>query len=98
MPSGLLGSPIGTSQPALAVTGTAGALTVPAGAQAALIQNIGVVAITLAEDGTTATATNTFVLQPGDAFVSYVPSKVSLIRTTSTSGSVSVGYYLLLSV
>lgn len=97
MPSGLLGQALSGTQSNLAVTGTAGALTVPAGAQAALIQNIGTVAITLAEDGTTATATNTYVIQPGDAFVSYTPSKVSLIRATSTSGAVSAGYYLLLS-
>lgn len=98
MPSGLLGSSIGTSQPNLTVSSTAIALTVPSGAQACLIQNTGLVPVTIAEDGTTATATNTFVIPAGGAFVSYTPSKVSLIRTTSVDGTVSVGYYLLLTV
>jgi hypothetical protein len=92
-----LGHAVTGTQTNLTVAGTAGALTVPAGAQAALIQNVGTSAIVISEDGTTATASpvNTFVRQPGEAFIAFEPSRVSMIRLTATSGVVSVGYYLL---
>ncbi len=91
----------GGSQFALAIAGTAVALTVPAGATAAVIDNSGSGAIRYTTDGSTPSATNGNRLAAGATLnwnqpgVDYSPllTVLKMIRESAASTTVEAQYY-----
>ena len=89
-------------QTALVIDGTARALTVPAAATNALIQNLSTVNLRWTADGTTPTASIGNRLAPGESInwqdpeVNYSAQMVLFraIRETSTSGSLDIHYFV----
>ena len=85
----------GGRQSALAIAGTAVALTVPNPANCAEIF-VETAAIRFTRDGTTATTSIGFIAYPGDVVLLNSRAecdKFSAIRDTSTSASIEVEYY-----
>jgi hypothetical protein len=81
------------SQWALTVSSAVLGLTPPAGGPYYALIQVETNNIRLTEDGTTPTSTNGFLIQAGQAFETYVPGRVKMLRSAGVDATVQVGYY-----